>query len=97
MARREDTLKVVEHEHHTEVNILRPCTVRWSVDGTLWHELGYFMPGSIWRDYDAPEGKRRNYMTLEEGGTQLTYLHREATRAFAELMAPWFGGGRRRS
>lgn len=85
-------LQIEEHEHYTQVTVVKQCGISWSIDGTLWTEaLHLATPGTVWRDFGAPAGARRNYAARVGNRTVQSYWHREAALAFAEVMSPWFG------
>lgn len=91
---RPEHLKITQHKSHTEIDVLQPCEIHWSTDTIIWqHVLSEVPAGTKFRDFDAPESKPRNYraMTNRQPGP-VYYCHPAAARAFAELMAPWYGG-----
>lgn len=90
MVRPGEMLAVVQYDDYAEVTVLRSCTIRWSVDCTVWHDLGVHEAGSVVTDRDAPRDRPRSYMALV-GEERLDYYSRDAAVAFAGLMEPWFG------
>jgi hypothetical protein len=80
---------------HTEIRVLPPCAVRWSVHRCTWtQDLGMVPAGTIYRVFDAPAGKRRTFAAVGDAQTAQIYVHREAVLVFAAMAAPWFRGDR---
>lgn len=91
---RDSHIKVVQRDDHTEITVLQPCTLAWSVDNCTWHTLRdadeVCRTGGVFRDYEAPLNRPRQYMASVEGQTVAWAPTREAAVAFADMMEPWF-------
>jgi hypothetical protein len=94
-ARDDDLLRIKEHPDHVDIEVLKTCDIRWSEDTTIWNSMGSFQAGTVLTDHYRPE-RPRSYMANVDQGPWQTYYSREAGRAFAELMEPWFPSGHQR-
>jgi hypothetical protein len=88
-------IKAVQRDDHTEITVLQPCTVAWSVDNCTWHTLRdadeVCRTGGVFRDYEAPLGHPRLYTATVDGRTvQWVPTNEAAFVAFADMMEPWF-------
>lgn len=95
--RHDEILHITEHEDHTQIRVLKTCDIRWSTDTVTWCAMGPYGAGPEVADYDATATKPRSYMAMvDHGRSWLTYYHRDAAMAFADLMEPWFPREKRR-
>jgi hypothetical protein len=89
-------LNVTQHKNRTEIDVVQACAIQWSVDQITWASVLSEVPaGTKFIDFDAPADKPRNYRALSVVNGHPTYFahwHRDAATAFADLMAPWYGG-----
>lgn len=83
-------LEVTSHGDRDVIVVLRTCSIRWSTDTTLWHDMGFFTEHAELRVDTG--GTLRSYMAVD-GQVRRTYFHHAAALAFTDLMEPWFPNG----
>ena len=85
----EPMLSVSKEAANPEITVLQDCSIWWSVDTTVWHDMGRFEAGHTFRDADPTAGSPRSY-NARDGVRSQFYWSRGAGMALAELMEPWF-------
>jgi hypothetical protein len=92
----EPMLSISKDDANPEIIVLQDCSIRWSVDTTLWYDMGErFKAGHTFHDAASTADNPRSYMAVD-GERRQTYWSRRAGVALAELMEPWFPSAHQR-